>query len=205
MIAIIYPFFPQGTTRRQLLAQENNVQVKSCWNGMGIRPPLSSLSFCPFLSAHFHCSWLTAVSLNALPFQNETNPLQFRAIASSLSLQDGYLEGSEACLIHADMQRYFPAHHKTFLNPLVRVSYTPSAFESQNSILQMFLERIIGPLVAIAYDVRDWCLRSRIQGYFAARREKVREWERATGKEEVGDYCLIDQMQLLTPWGWAHV
>lgn len=150
---------------------------------------------------------LTAVSLNAIPFQNETNPLKFRAIAGSLSLQDGYLEGSEACLIHADMHHYLPPtpQTQTFLNPLVRVSYTQPAFATQNSIRQMFLERVVGPFVALAYDIRDWWVRTRIQGHFAARREKVREWERRTGEREVGDYCLIDQMQLLTPWGWAHV
>ena len=36
MIAIFFPFFPQGKTRRQLLAHKTIVQVKSCWNGMGI-------------------------------------------------------------------------------------------------------------------------------------------------------------------------
>ena len=46
------------------------------------------------------------VSLNAAPFQNKTHPLRFHAISSSLSLQDGYVEGSEACLIHADLQAH---------------------------------------------------------------------------------------------------
>ena len=36
MIAIFFPFFPEGKTRRQLLAHNPIVQVKSCWNGMGI-------------------------------------------------------------------------------------------------------------------------------------------------------------------------
>jgi hypothetical protein len=35
MIAIFFPFFPRGKTRRQLLAHSATVQVKSCWNGMG--------------------------------------------------------------------------------------------------------------------------------------------------------------------------
>jgi hypothetical protein len=106
------------------------------------------------------------------------------------------------------MQTYYPhstSPPETFLNPLVRVSYTRSAWETQNSVQQMFLERVVGPIVAIGYDVRDWWVGKRIRAHFAARREKVREWERRTGRKEIGDYCLVDQMQLLTPWGWAHV
>lgn len=38
MIAILYPFFPEGKTRQQLMAHSTNVQVKSCWNGMGSIP-----------------------------------------------------------------------------------------------------------------------------------------------------------------------
>jgi hypothetical protein len=35
MIGTLFPFFPQGKTRRQLLDHKTNVEVKSCWNGMG--------------------------------------------------------------------------------------------------------------------------------------------------------------------------
>jgi hypothetical protein len=35
MISIIYPFFPQGTTRKEFLSRSPRVHVKSCWNGMG--------------------------------------------------------------------------------------------------------------------------------------------------------------------------
>lgn len=34
-IARVYPFFPFGETRNQLLAGRTQVEVKSCWNGMG--------------------------------------------------------------------------------------------------------------------------------------------------------------------------
>jgi hypothetical protein len=39
MIAILFPFFPQGKTRQQLMAHSTKIQLKSCWNGMG-NPPL---------------------------------------------------------------------------------------------------------------------------------------------------------------------
>ena len=48
-IAVLYPFFPDGETRNQLLAQQTQVELKSCWNGMGklnqiIYPLIQSLS-----------------------------------------------------------------------------------------------------------------------------------------------------------------
>jgi Cryptococcal mannosyltransferase 1 len=197
MIAIFFPFFPRGKTRQQLLAHKTKVQVKSCWNGMGTIHPPQHLQF-----------MLIIVSLNAVPFQNETLPLRFRAISKSLSLQNGYLEGSEACLIHADMQAHWQnlpvSPGRTYLNTLVRVSYTASAFAAQNSIFQIFMERVVGYIVAWAYDIRDWCVQCRLARHSAERKEKIRGWERITGEREVGEYCLNDQMQLLTPSGWAH-
>lgn len=152
---------------------------------------------------------LIIVSLNASPFQNETHPLRFRAISSSLSLQNGYLEGSEACLIHADMQAHWKnlpiLPDRTYLNTLVRVSYNAASFAAQNSVFQIFMERVVGHFVAWAYDFRDWWVQCRLARHSAERREKIRDWERMTGEREVGEYCLNDQMQLLTPWGWAHV
>ena len=95
--------------------------------------------------------------------------------------------------------------HQIYLNPLVRASYTRSACSAQNSVVQLFMERVIGPLVASVCDLRAWLLQRRLAQFKAERREKVRKWERITGKQEVGEHCLIDQMQLLTPWGWVHV
>jgi hypothetical protein len=198
MIAGLFPFFSRGETRRQLLARGTLVKVKSCWNGMGTPPNPTN-----------------KVSLNAVPFQNESRPLRFRAIPGSLSIQNGYLEGSEACLINADMQAHWSdvltgtnVRYKSadvFVNPLVRVSYTTVAHNAQNSISQLFRERIFGHFVALAFDIRDWWVRSRLNAHAAERRAKIHEWEETTGEKEVGEYCLIDQMQLLTPWGWAHI
>ena len=67
------------------------------------------------------------------------------------------------------------------------------------------MERVIGPFVASVCDLRDWWLQRRLARFKAERREKVQKWERISGKQEVGEYCLIDQMQLLTPRGWVHV
>jgi hypothetical protein len=105
------------------------------------------------------------------------------------------------------MQAHWPSalSHQIYLNPLVRVSYTRAACSAQNSVVQLFMERVIGPFVASVCDLRDWWLQRRLARFKAERREKVKKWERISGKQEVGEYCLIDQMQLLTPRGWVHV
>ena len=153
------------------------------------------------------------VSLNAAPFQNEANPLRFRAISGALSTSDGYLEGSEACLVHADMQAYWAnltssfisPETQTFVNTLVRVSYTKAAYEAQNSLLQKFMEQVMGHFNAWAYDIRDWWVQYRLARHLAERTAKITEWESISGQKEVGEFCLTDQLQLLTPWGWAHI
>jgi hypothetical protein len=94
---------------------------------------------------------------------------------------------------------------QTFVNPLVRVSYTESAYHSRNSVFQLFIEKVTGPIVALGYDIRNWWFQCQLAQHAAQRREKIRQWEKNTGQEEVGDYCLIDRLQLLTPWGWAKV
>jgi hypothetical protein len=110
------------------------------------------------------------------------------------------------------MQRYLAntAHsdsdsNQVFLNPLVRVSYTPAASKAQTSILQLVIERVTARYVGIAYDIRDWWVRRKLVKDRTERAEKVRKWEQETGEKGVGEVCLIDQMQLLTPNGWAHI
>ena len=67
------------------------------------------------------------------------------------------------------------------------------------------MERVVGIFVAWAYDIRDWWLQCKLAKHATERREKIKKWTRMTGMEEVGEHCLIDQLQLLTPWGWSHV
>lgn len=152
------------------------------------------------------------VSLDAAPFQNETSPLKFRAISSKLSLGQLYLEASEACLIHADMQTHFtdPVHQKSasksvFVNTLVRVFYTAAAKHSQNSMQQLFMEGVFSHFVAWAYDIRDWWVRKRLLQDMSFRLMRVQGWEYGTEKKEPGAFCLTDQLQVLRPDGWAHI
>jgi hypothetical protein len=152
------------------------------------------------------------VSLDAGPFQHASSPLEFRAISGGLSIVEGYLEASEACLIHADMQSYLvDSSQRTnptngvFVNTLVRVYYNTSAKRLHNSIQQLFMERIYSHFVAWAYDIRNWCIQGRLARDINQRMEKVRVWEQQTGKKEVGAFCLTDQLQILRPDGWAHI
>lgn len=59
--------------------------------------------------------------------------------------------------------------------------------------------------MALIYDIRDWWFSRRLDRYKAERAEKVRGWERTSGQEEVGEYCLTDNLQILTPQGWEIV
>jgi hypothetical protein len=103
------------------------------------------------------------------------------------------------------MRAHWTPHLPTYVNPLVRVAYTESAYRSRSNIIQIFLERVFGWFVAIGYDIRDWWWQCRLANHAAERKLKIKEWEKASGEQEVGEFCLNDQMQLLTPWGWAHV
>ena len=102
------------------------------------------------------------------------------------------------------MQSYAPNIH-IFINSLVKVSYTKAAHKSQDTIGQVFMEKFMGGIIALAYDVRNIFYHHRLARYTRERHKKVMEWENETGMREIGEFCLEDQMQVLTPWGWAHV
>ncbi|KAL4815240.1 cryptococcal mannosyltransferase 1-domain-containing protein [Aspergillus spinulosporus] len=112
------PFFPwfstsgSGRSRTDVLAGKDAVPVRSCWGGM--------------------------VAFDAQFFQNSTGPIvdvagdttpaRFRALRD----EDLFWDGSECCLIHADIQK--PLHLNgeddkaqaetgIYMNPFVRVSY----------------------------------------------------------------------------------
>ena len=67
------------------------------------------------------------------------------------------------------------------------------------------MERVLSHFVAWVYDIRNWWVQCRLAQDTVGRQAKVRAWETVTGQRELGDFCLTDQMQLLTPEGWAHV
>lgn len=134
----------------------------------------------------------------ATPFVSSP-PLRFRAVPDSLSLS--HLEGSECCLIHADNP--LSQLHGVYLNPQVRVGYNPEAYAAvhptrawlslQNLAVALWENRI-----------RRWTTSS----YFKMQvvRSRVAKWEKDHPQQrESGDFCLINEMQVLVANGWAHV
>ncbi|PYH47077.1 glycosyltransferase family 69 protein [Aspergillus saccharolyticus JOP 1030-1] len=142
--------------------------------------------------------WNGMVAMPAAPFLSSP-PLRFRAIPDSLALS--HLEGSECCLIHADNP--LSQTHGVYLNPQVRVGYKPEAYAAvhparawlslQNIAMALWENRI-----------RRWTTSS----YFKLQvvRGRIAKWQgNQPQQREKGDFCLINEMQVLVANGWAHV
>ncbi|PLB53630.1 hypothetical protein P170DRAFT_371759 [Aspergillus steynii IBT 23096] len=141
--------------------------------------------------------WNGIVAMRASPFVARENPLRFRGIHDSLARE--HLEGSECCLIHADNP--LSSLSGVYLNPRVRVGYHGAAYDAVHPGEQW--------LTSWKIWAGLWSNRLRRWGSVnRSRREtqkRVVSWEREHGQEERGAFCLIDEMQVLRPWGWAHV
>ncbi|KAL8995118.1 MAG: hypothetical protein Q9169_005101, partial [Polycauliona sp. 2 TL-2023] len=116
-----YPWFTNaghGISRRDVLAQKDAVRVRACWGGM----------------VAFEAKWFQTSSAEgganiSLVANDQTGfnilPLAFR------HEKDPFWEGSECCLIHADLT-YLSHGSDTmdtsgiFMNPFVRVAYDQS-------------------------------------------------------------------------------
>lgn len=133
----------------------------------------------------------------AEPFVSSTK-LRFRAVSDTLALQ--HLEGSECCLIHADNP--LSKTMGVYVNPRVRVGYNVDAYyathpdttwvSTWNIFRGLWVNRI-KRWTSITFE--SWVVRSR-----------VRRWEKENaGNHEPGEFCLINEMQVLVENGWAHV
>lgn len=126
-------------------------------------------------------------------------PLAFRGVPDSLALT--HVEGSECCLIHADNP--LTKEKGVFLNPQVRVAYNPTAYSLVHpayrwlSMWQIFIslwENRVRRLFTSTI-LKDWVIQRR-----------VANWEAQDGDNyEPGQFCLINEMQVLRGNGWAHV
>ncbi|KAF2446650.1 glycosyltransferase family 69 protein [Karstenula rhodostoma CBS 690.94] len=138
----------------------------------------------------------------AMPAQVFTGPsaLRFRGIPDSLAVT--HLEGSECCLIHADNP--LSLREGVFVNPTVRVGYTREAYEAMRAgegalssvtLLYRLWENRIRRWVTVTPALKSGVVASR-----------VRKWKEGDPKnEEPGEFCLINEMQVLRKIGWAHV
>jgi hypothetical protein len=134
----------------------------------------------------------------ASPFLAKS-PLRFRGIPDSLA--DYHLEGSECCLIHADNP--LSKEKGVYLNPRVRVGYNGPGYTAVNPITNWLTAKSILQGLWIN-RLRRWSITSWIKEEVVRRR--VDSWKALSHKnEEPGQFCIINEMQVLRRYGWAHV
>ncbi|KAJ5958670.1 uncharacterized protein N7479_005820 [Penicillium vulpinum] len=142
--------------------------------------------------------WNGMVAMPASPF-TASPPLRFRGIPDSLA--NYHLEGSECCLIHTDNP--LSVEKGVYLNPLVRVGYSSAAYTAIHPMLNWLSSgRIIEGLWINRlrrFGITSWLKEEVV-------RRRVEKWRAlSTGNEERGEVCIINEMQILHRYGWAHV
>lgn len=199
-----WPYFRSSKSLDALLSM-SPVPVTSCWNGMGKKGPVKkNLKIKDKKRADFFYT----VAMPTTPFLSQSNPLRFRGIPDSLALH--HLEGSECCLVHADNP--FSTTHGVFLNPKVRVSYNRAAYEAVHPpATQNWVSSSPFSLTKVVLSLWE----NRLRRWFStpffwkrAIRRRVERWQEESNAEhrsEPGEFCLVDEMQVLVSNGWAHV
>ncbi|OLN81110.1 Alpha-1,3-mannosyltransferase CMT1-like protein 2 [Colletotrichum chlorophyti] len=171
-----WPWFHSARARALAAAMEP-VLVQSCWNG--------------------------AVAFDAAPFYAEP-ALRFRAVDDSLAAL--HLEGSECCLIHADNP--LSREKGVWLNPNVRVGYNVPVYG------QVKTERFPDPWAALVGSWANRYLRVRNRVQLVLERwvveGRLRKWTEETPpgeapRREMGEMCLINEMQIMWMNGWKHI
>lgn len=141
------------------------------------------------------------MAMDADPFYTKLRRLAFRALDDELAA--AHVEASECCLIHADNP--YSTARGVFVNAGVRVGYSKAAYDAVNpgggrpwlSAWQVFRgvwENRARRLMMWGVDRAEVIVRRR-----------VALWERDFKKSEPGDFCAVDEMQVLRMDGWAHV
>ncbi|KAI7160947.1 hypothetical protein KC349_g3148 [Hortaea werneckii] len=159
---------------REALTRGLPVPVTSCWNGI--------------------------VAFDAEPFYDVERPLAFRGIPDSLALE--HLEGSECCLIHAD--NHLAQTKGVWINPHVRVAYNTSEYEGVSASRE-------GDWPS-SFEVMTGLWRNRFKRWLTTSSpvnqrvaDKVINWFQADRSHtEPGDFCIIDEMQIMLWNGWGH-
>nr|OQO32281.1 hypothetical protein B0A51_00340 [Rachicladosporium sp. CCFEE 5018] len=165
----------RGRESRQAMKKNQPIPVKSCWNG--------------------------AVLMDAAPFYTAVDRFAFRGISDDLSLH--HVEGSECCLIHADNP--LSQSRGVFLNPAVRVGYNASAYGIVNPPGSAPWLNVVD-IVRGSWENRirrwfwtDYFVRSKIAG-------RLQKWASdGRRRSEAGADCLIDETQVVSWNGWAHL
>ncbi|KAK1492707.1 hypothetical protein CCUS01_13985 [Colletotrichum cuscutae] len=183
-----WPYFRSEASRAAMMAYSDAVPVRSCWNGIVAMPAA------PFLA-------------NRRGAAGGIKRLAFRGVDDSLA-EEAHLEASECCLVHVDNP--LSEQLGVFVNPRVRVGYSPAAYEAVNpgggrgcwlSVWRIVVGVWEGRVrrVLTSERVKEWVVRKRLK-----------EWEARGGgdqkmRSEKGVDCLINEGQVLVYNGWAHV
>lgn len=126
-------------------------------------------------------------------------PLRFRGLPDSLA--EHHLEGSECCLIHADNP--LSRTEGVYLNPQVRVGYNDAAYATVHpASAWISLQHVV--LAIWENRIRRWVSTLFFKKWTVRRR--VASWEQGdSSRYEPGEFCAINEMQVLVANGWAHV
>lgn len=142
--------------------------------------------------------WNGIVAFDAVPFYNP-HKLEFRGVSDQLALE--HVEASECCLIHADNP--LSPTHGVWLNPDVRVGYTPEAYAAVHSgpVWPGIFTRVYG---IWTNRLGRWLTTTVLKA--STINNRLSKW--AKGNPDVtepGSFCLINEMQVIVENGWAHV
>lgn len=149
-----------------------------------------------------HTNHIT-VAMPAKPFVSST-PLQFRGIDDSLARH--HLEGSECCLIHADNP--LTRDLGVYVNPRVRVGYDSAAYKKANPEGGSVWISTWSVLWGVWTNrVTEWTLWAWEDSLVKRKvRKRLARWKKEDpSHHEPGDFCLINEMQVIVWNGWAHV
>lgn len=174
--SLTWPYFRSASSRNAMV-NGIPVPVSSCWNGI--------------------------VSMPTSAFTG-TKGLKFRGIDDELA--QSHLEGSECCLIHADN----PASRTrgVYMNPHVRVAYKRAAYDRVHPRGSSWLSLFQVWSGLWRNRLARWLTTPRLKEYRIRRRLRLWEQEGAEQlevREEPGDFCLINEMQVVATNGWAHL
>lgn len=186
------PFFYDTFALRDSRGHEAIMQTWPYFRSYSSRNAIEHFRPAPVASC-----WNGMVAMPTDPFVGQ-NPLRFRGISDDLG--EYHLEGSECCLIHADNPQ--SVKKGVFMNPVVRVGYNETAFDRIHStyaemtlrdiIKGVWKNRLLRWTTTVMF--KEWTVHSR-----------VKSWMKRTSGNEPGDFCLINEMQILHEKGWRHV
>ncbi|KAF2030340.1 hypothetical protein EK21DRAFT_100554 [Setomelanomma holmii] len=141
--------------------------------------------------------WNGMVAMPIQPFIAKP-PLRFRGLPDSLA--QFHIEGSECCIIHSDNP--ISKSKPILLNPMVKVGYNGSAYEAIHSD-----SAVLSPLqiwkAVWENRLRRWCTATWWKEWQV--QQRVMLWTKNTGQEEKGEFCAINEMQVIMERGWKHV